>query len=104
MPHFTVRPIAWREINAALEYLEEEAGLETSERLLDQLINTFEFLASTPRAGAQCGFRLAEVRRLRRWPVKGFENWLIFYQTAPDGVDIVHIIHGARDIEGLLDI
>jgi len=32
MAQFNVRPLAWREINAQLDYLEEQAGLETAER------------------------------------------------------------------------
>ena len=55
------------------------------------------------RMGILCGFRKPATRRLRRWPVKGFENWLIFYQARRDGVEIVHVMHGARDIESLLD-
>jgi toxin ParE1/3/4 len=100
MPLYTVRPLAWREINAQLDHLEEQAGLETAERFLDQLISSF---ARMPRMGARCGFRRTATRRLRRWPAKGFENWLIFYQAKRDGVEIVHVLHGARDIEGLLD-
>jgi hypothetical protein len=38
-----------------------------------------------------------------RWPVKGFENWLIFYIPKRNGVEIVHVIHAARDIQSLLD-
>jgi plasmid stabilization system protein ParE len=38
-------------------------------------------------------------RQLRRWPVNGFENWLIFYRAKCDAVDIVHVLHGAQDIE-----
>jgi hypothetical protein len=33
VPHFTIRPLAWREINKQLDYLEEQAGLETAEAL-----------------------------------------------------------------------
>jgi toxin ParE1/3/4 len=102
-PHFTVRPLAWREINAQLDYFEEQAGLETAERFLDQLISSFEDLSQMPKVGVRCGFRKPATRRLRRWPVKGFENWLIFYQPRRDGVEIVHVMHGARDIESLLD-
>ena len=40
--------------------------------------------------------------KLRRWAVKGFDNWLIFYQARHEGVEIVHVMHGARDIESLL--
>jgi hypothetical protein len=49
VPYFTVRPLAWREISAQLDYLEEEAGLETAERFLDQLIASFEALAFSQR-------------------------------------------------------
>jgi len=92
-----------REINEQLDYLEEQGGLEAAERFLDLLISSFEDLSRMPRMGALCGFRKPATRRLRRWPVKGFENWLIFYQPRRDGVEIVHVMHGARDIETLLD-
>jgi plasmid stabilization system protein ParE len=99
MPRFSVRPFAWREINAELDYLEEQAGLETAERFLDNLISSFEFLAQTPKVGVRCGFTRPSTRKLRRWQVKGFENWLIFYHPKLYGVEV---LHGARDIESLL--
>jgi toxin ParE1/3/4 len=34
--------------------------------------------------------------------VKEFENWLIFYLPKRDGVEIVRVLHGARDIDALL--
>lgn len=103
MPRFTVRPLAWIEINADLDFLEGEAGVHVSERMLDGLMKSFEVLANNPEIGVRCGFRRRETRRLRRWPVKGFENWLIFYEPSEDGVEIVHVLHGAQDIQGLLD-
>jgi toxin ParE1/3/4 len=58
--------------------------------------------ANDRRIGVLCAFPSPVLRRIRRWPVKGFENWLIFYQAGRNGVEIVHLIHGARDIESLL--
>jgi plasmid stabilization system protein ParE len=58
MPRITVRPLAWREINSQLDYGEEQAGLETDERFLDQLVSNFETLAHMPRMGVLWGFRL----------------------------------------------
>ena len=40
----------------------------------------------------------AHVAILQHGPV-----WLIFYQPRRDSVEIVHVMHGARDIESLLD-
>jgi len=103
VPHFTIRPLAWREINKHLDYLEEQAGLEIAERFLDQLIRSFDTLTRMPRIGTLCGFRKPSTRRLRRWQVKDFENWLIFYQVRRYGIEVVYVLHGARDIESLLD-
>jgi|SRR5271163_1078392 toxin ParE1/3/4 len=102
MSRLTVRPLAWREINAHLDYLEEKAGIETAERFFDLLINSFQALADSPRMGAFCGLSGSATLRTRRWPVKGFENWLIFYRARRDGVEIQHVIHGARDLENLV--
>jgi len=98
-----VRARARRDILSSAEYLDEHAGVETAQRFLDATQSTFEALAKMPKLGSLCAFRKPALRRIRRWPVKGFENWLIFYQARRNGVEIVHLIHGARGIESLLD-
>jgi toxin ParE1/3/4 len=103
MPHFKVKPLAWREINAQVDYLEEHAGLEIAERFLGQPMFSFKALSEMPRMGIRCGFRRPSLIRLRRWPVKDFENWLIFYRPKRNGVEIVHVLHGSRDIENIFD-
>ncbi len=103
MAEVFVRARARRDILSSAEYLEEHGGVEIAERFLDATQSTFEALARIPKLGVLCAFRKPALRRLRRWPVKGFENWLIFYQPRRNGVEIVHLIHGARDIESLLD-
>jgi toxin ParE1/3/4 len=97
-----VRARARRDILSNAEYLEEQGGAETAQRFLDATQSTFEALAKMPKLGVLCAFRSPALRRIRRWPVRGFENWLIFYQVRRNGVEIVHLIHGARDIESLL--
>jgi len=39
---------------------------------------------------------------LRRWPVPGFRNYLIFYRPTETGVNIVRVLHGSRDITAAL--
>jgi toxin ParE1/3/4 len=55
-----------------------------------------------PRQGIRCNFRRSSAQRFRRWRIRDFEDWLVFYLAKRDGVEIVHIIHGARDIESIL--
>jgi hypothetical protein len=33
--------------------------------------------------------------------VSGFDNYLTFYRPIPEGVQVLHVYHGARDIEAL---
>jgi len=40
---------------------------------------------------------------MRRFPVSdGFEKILLFYFPVQDGVDLVRVVHGSRDLERLL--
>ena len=103
MPRVVIRPRAWREIDQQVAYLQAQAGAEVAERFLDGLAATCDQLARMPHIGALCGFRRASLRRVRRWRVQGFDNWLIFYLPRRDGAVILHIIHGARDIEHLME-
>ena len=102
MAEVFVRARARRDILSSAEYLDEHGGAETAQRFLDATQSTFEALAKMPRVGVLCAFSKPALRRVRRWPVKGFENWLIFYRARRNGVEIFHVIHGARDIESLL--
>ena len=56
-----------------------------------------ESLADTPR-----GYPLVpryEHKGVRRLP---FDNYLIFYRVGQDAIEVIHILHGARDYEPLL--
>jgi toxin ParE1/3/4 len=98
-----VRARARRDILESAGYLEERGGEELAQRFVDATQDTFETLATMPKAGVRCEFNAPVLRYVRRWPVKGFENWLVFYVPKRDGVEILHVIHGARDIENLLN-
>jgi hypothetical protein len=41
---------------------------------------------------------------LRRAPVKGFMNYLLFYIPRSGGIDVVRVLHAARDIESIFAI
>jgi toxin ParE1/3/4 len=51
------------------------------------------WLSSNPRLG-----------ELRVSLIEGFERHLIFYRPKQDGVDIVRVLHGARDIDRVLEL
>jgi len=45
---------------------------------------------------------VAGLKGLRRFPVTDFGNYLVFYLPRRDGIEVIRVIHGARDIEVLL--
>jgi toxin ParE1/3/4 len=49
--------------------------------------------------GRRYGFTDPEFESVRVWHVRGFRNYLIFYRPIDNGVEVVRVLHGARDIE-----
>jgi len=98
-----ITPQAERDIDGETVYLAEKADAETGIRFFEAAHETFQALLEMPGRGrvrALTNPRLADVRQ---WPVSGFEKYLIFYRIVPTGVDIVRVLHGARDIDRILD-
>jgi toxin ParE1/3/4 len=85
-------------------YLFDNAGLEVAERFLLQAEKSFISLSRHPKMGLELQPRSAELAGLRKWPVKGFENFLIFYRPRPKGISIVRVIHGSQDWWTLLGL
>ena len=60
-------------------------------------------LAGQPEGGNPIFVAKLEFQGMRRFPVTGgFEKVLLFYFPLPDGIDLVRVVHGSRDLETLL--
>jgi toxin ParE1/3/4 len=59
-------------------------------------------LLKQPRIGGPYDSGIPELAGPRRIPVNGFENYSIFYLAHSGGIDVIRVVHGARDIESLL--
>ena len=44
----------------------------------------------------------AELPEMRRWHIDGFDDHLIIYRETERGIEIVRVLHGARDIVAIL--
>lgn len=72
-------------------------------RFIDAVEGTFKTLLRSPHLGLRGEFRSPHLADIHRWRVKGFENYLIFYRTLADGISVVRILHGARDVDAIFD-
>ncbi|CAA9424188.1 MAG: hypothetical protein AVDCRST_MAG64-3502 [uncultured Phycisphaerae bacterium] len=63
----------------------------------------YELLAEHPRAGPLRNARSPHLAGLRFWPLGGsFSSYLILYLERDYGVDILRVVHGARDVDELV--
>jgi toxin ParE1/3/4 len=103
IPHYHVRPSADLDLDGHAEYLVREASLKTALRFYDAAASTFEALARMPGMGEQRESSNPRLAGLRVWRVNGFPNHLVFYRLIGDGVEIIRVLHGARDIDSVLE-
>ena len=75
----------------------------SAERFLAAAYRAFRDLAETPGLGRLRRFRAARLHGLRSWRVRGFDNWLVFYRVTDNAVEIVRVLHGARDLEAAFE-
>ncbi len=85
-------------------YPAKSAGVKTADRFLLLAYESFQDLARHPALGVRLALPRAEIAGMRKWHVKGFEKFLIFYRPRPDGVSIVRVLHAAQDWWGILGL
>lgn len=96
-----VRPQARRDIRDIADHIAAE-NMEASDRFLDDVYSAFQLLARMPNMGSARRFRREGLKGLRLWRVPHFGKYLVVYRPRPDGVEIIRVLHGARNIERLM--
>jgi plasmid stabilization system protein ParE len=88
----------------ALFYQEQSPDSRLDERWQNAVANTILSLASMPERGARCGFPSAKLHDVRRLAVEGFPRHFVFYRYIAEEliVQVIDVVHGARDLENLL--
>ena len=88
---------AERDLNEIIAYLIDEAGPATARKILREIREAIRLLAAYPGPGR---YRTDITDRpLRFWLVR---SYLIIYDPRPKPSEIVRIVHGSRDVGGLL--
>jgi toxin ParE1/3/4 len=101
MPRVTRAPDARRDIIAISDYLTERS-VDAALRFLDAMDETCKMLADQPALGGLCELEGRDLGAVPLWQVKGFRNYLIFYRAEDYGIDVLRVIHAARDWEAIL--
>lgn len=100
---YRILPAADRDLDDQAAYLASQASLESALRFYDAASSTFARLAGMPGLGERWPSTNPRLAGLRIGRIEGFQNHLVFYRLVDDGIDIVRVIHAARDLDAVLN-
>ena len=92
MATITKRPRAGEDLSEIWDYIADDS-VAHADAFIDRIDAKLRILATQPLMGRA---REELAPRLRSFPV---ERYVIFYEVVPDGIAIVRVLHGARDLE-----
>lgn len=95
MSHFVITNSAQNDLEEIWLYVSLESET-AADRIIDELIARFPKLATFPEMGKE---RKETAANVRSFPVG---RYVIFYRPIDNGIEVVRVLHGARDIDQLL--
>lgn len=92
-----VRPQADTEMDALADDIARDS-LNAALRFLEAVQKSFDLISKQPEIGSRRYAYLPLMEGLRMWPVANFEKHLIFYIERPSYIDVLRVLHSARDL------
>jgi toxin ParE1/3/4 len=96
MSEFRISDTARSDLDEIWLYIAED-NIEAADRFIQQIVLRFPKLVARPDLGRR---REELLPRLRSYPVG---RYVIFYRPFDNGVEIIRVLHGARDLPPLFD-
>ncbi len=98
MPRYLLTPEAERDLDEIKQYLLRHGGPRVARYVLREIREAFRFLARSPEAGHRREDLIDAP--LKFWTVF---SYLVVYDPAKRPIEILNVIHGARNVPSLLD-
>lgn len=96
------RPRARLDLDDAAAFSQEQSGPERAIRFLRAAESTLAMLAGMPGMGTRYEPDEPLHAGLRYFPIARHRKFLVFYRPLPDGIEVLRVLHGARQIAGIL--
>lgn len=97
---FTLSPEAIDDLELIWTYIAQD-NRQAADQLVEAAFRICEMLGSHPELGRLRQFSKKLSLGLRSFVITDFPNYVIFYRVKGDAVEIVRVLHGARDIDAL---
>ena len=94
MPRLLRTEQAQQDLEGILDYLDTQST-EAADRFADKFDRTCALYSDHPQMGTSAEAYATDLRHFTVW------NYAIFYRPIAEGIELIRIIHGARDIPNL---
>ena len=92
-----IRPLAVKDLEGIVRYLDANSS-QAGDHFLEAFSAAIDLLSALPRAGHLRRSR-GRLKGLRSWPLTRFGPYILFYLPTPNGIEVLRILHGARNID-----
>jgi toxin ParE1/3/4 len=103
MPRLLVHDRAKSDLDDIADFI-AAGSIDSALRFYQAARDAFSLLADFPGAGARQSVPDPTFADLRTWPITGFRKYLVCYLPLPDGVEVLRVIHGARDVNRVFGV
>jgi toxin ParE1/3/4 len=90
MPRIVVSPLAQADLDEIWDHIARDRVVN-ADRFVDRIEQRFGLLAKNPRLGVARDDLRPGLRRF------GYARYLIYYRLVRGGIEVVRVVHGARD-------
>lgn len=80
-----------------------ERSPQSADRVLDAIERSLRSLLDTPGAGRLWNSPDSRLIGMRVTTVRSYRNYLIFFRAVAGGIEVFRIVHGARELQALVD-
>lgn len=77
-------------------------SIERGDVFIDAVRDSVRFLSENPHAGALFELEDEGIPAMRKWYVRGFPKYLVFYRDEGNRILIVRVLHGSSDLPSIL--
>lgn len=97
-----IRPKASQDLDDHFAYIAEK-NVDAALQFFDAARLTIAQLARMPGLGSRYPVNNTRLQGIRKWAVKNFRRYLIFYFEKDDAVEVVRILYATQDISSILE-
>jgi toxin ParE1/3/4 len=102
-PRILKKPQVERDLIEHFSFIARDK-IAPAERFLRVVEESFERLATNPFLGHKWESPLPQLAGIRVCAMPAsFRSYLIFYRPIKNGVEVLTVLHGARDLQGIIE-